>query len=135
MMNPKIFTVEEAKTLLPQVSSALVQLQEKKRRIDLKQVEIDLMEIVNVGSAPVAVRNRQKIDERMNNLNRLVSQYTELFEEIESWGPVVKDVDQGLIDFYHARDQQLVFLCWKQGESQIEYWHDLENGFQGRRDL
>lgn len=134
-MNPKIFTVEEAKALLPQVSSALVQLQEKKRQIDLKQVEIDLMEIVNVGSAPVAAGHRQKIDERMNDLNRLVSQYTELFEEIESWGPVVKDVDQGLIDFYHVKDQQLVFLCWKQGESQIEHWHDLENGFQGRRAL
>ena len=134
-MNPKIFTAEEAKAMLPQVSSALVQLQERKRQIDLKQVEIDLMEIVNVGSAPVAVGNRQKIDERMSDLNRFVSQYTELFEEIEAWGPVVKDVDQGLIDFYHVKDQQLVFLCWKQGESQIEYWHDLENGFQGRRAL
>ncbi len=134
-MNPRIFTKEEAKALLPQVSSALVQLQEKKRQIDLKQVEIDLIEIVNVGSAPVAAGNRQKMDERMSDLNRLVSGYTELFEEIESWGPVVKDVDQGLIDFYHVKDQQLVFLCWKQGESQIEHWHDLEGGFQGRRAL
>ena len=134
-MNPKIFTAEEAKAFLPQVSSALVQLQEKRRRIDLKQVEIDLMEIVNVGSAPVAVGGRQRIDERMSDLNRLISEYTELFEKIESWGPVVKDVDQGLIDFYHVKDQQLVFLCWKQGEAQIGYWHDLESGFQGRRVL
>lgn len=134
-MNPRIFTTEEAKALLPQVSSALVQLQEKKRQIDLKQVEIDLVEIVNVGSVSVAAGNRQKMDERMSNLNRLVSEYTELFEEIESWGPVVKDVDQGLIDFYHVKNQQLVFLCWKQGESQIEHWHDLESGFQGRRAL
>lgn len=134
-MHPKVFTVEEAKALLPQVSSALVQLQEKKRKIDLKQVEIDLMEIVGVGSAPVAAGNRQKMDATVNDLNRLVTQYTELFEEIENWGPIVKDVDQGLIDFYHVRNQQLVFLCWKQGESQIEHWHDLESGFQGRRNL
>lgn len=135
-MHPKIFTVEEARALLPQISSALVILQEKKREIDLKQVEIDLMEIVRAtpfqrtGGA-VGQRN----DEPMTFLNRLVTEYTQLFEKIESWGPIVKDVDQGLIDFYHVRDQELVFLCWKLGESKLEYWHDLESGFQGRRPL
>ncbi len=134
-MNPKIFTVEEARVLLPQVSSALIRLQEKKREIDLKQIDIDLMEIISAAPSQTTGIVRQKSDERMTLLNRLVTEYTRLFEEIESWGPVIKDVDQGLIDFYHVRDQQLVFLCWKLGESKLEYWHDLENGFQGRRSL
>ncbi|MBI1976403.1 MAG: DUF2203 domain-containing protein [Candidatus Omnitrophica bacterium] len=134
-MNPKIFTVEEARVLLPQVSSALTRLQEKKREIDLKQIEIDLMEIISAAPSQTTGIVQQKSDERMTLLNRLVTEYTGLFEEIESWGPVIKDVDQGLMDFYHVRDQQLVFLCWKLGESKLEYWHDLENGFQGRRPL
>lgn len=134
-MGPKIFTVGEANQLLPQISSILLKLQQEKREIDLVQVDIDLIEIVDPVPTQAIRTSRQKIDERMDHLNKLVKEYTELFEEIESWGPVVKDVDQGLIDFYHVRDQQLVFLCWKQGEPKILYWHDLESGFQRRQAL
>lgn len=134
-MSPKIFTMKEAQALLPRVVLVLQRLQEKKKEIDLKQVEIDLMEIVSVGSSQAGSGSRKKLDQRMDDLNRLVAEYTEFFEEVESWGPVIKDIDQGLVDFYHVRNQQLVFLCWRQGEHQISHWHDLESGFGGRQAL
>ena len=28
-----------------------------------------------------------------------------------------------------------VYLCWKLGEPEVLYWHDLEAGFQGRQPL
>ena len=28
-----------------------------------------------------------------------------------------------------------VFLCWKEGEEDIEYWHSLSAGYKGRRPI
>jgi hypothetical protein len=30
-------------------------------------------------------------------------------------------------------DGREVFLCWRLGEPEIQYWHDLEAGFAGRK--
>jgi len=39
----------------------------------------------------------------------------------------------GLIDFVGLRDGREVYLCWKYGEDSIQFWHEIEAGFQGRR--
>jgi len=28
-----------------------------------------------------------------------------------------------------------VFLCWEKDEDDIEYWHDLDTGYAGRKPL
>ena len=39
-------------------------------------------------------------------------------------------------NYPHLRiDGDLVLLCWRRGESRIEYWHTLEAGFRGRQPL
>ena len=32
-------------------------------------------------------------------------------------------------------DGKEIFLCWEDGEEDIEYWHDLEAGYAGRQKL
>ena len=48
---------------------------------------------------------------------------------------MLKDLDTGLLDFPHERDGQVVFLCWHPPEERVEYWHELEAGYQGRQPL
>jgi hypothetical protein len=55
--------------------------------------------------------------------------------EIEEIGVQVKDLEQGLLDFPCVLDGKTVFLCWKQGEKEIGYWHAPEDGFEGRKPL
>lgn len=55
--------------------------------------------------------------------------------EIHGLGAQVKDADEGLVDFPALRGDEEVLLCWKLGEDEIRYWHDLEQGFAGRRPL
>jgi hypothetical protein len=57
-------------------------------------------------------------------------------EELEKGDIVVRDVDQGLIDF-HARgsDGVVYFLCWRDGEDDLGWWHLPEEGFAGRKPL
>lgn len=122
----KHFTVEEANALLPELIELL---QELKAARDHVVVEWQ-------NAAPVvraAPRNgggsqASAYVSGLLRLNRLLKGFTER-------GVLVKDVDSGLVDFPHMRGEEEVLLCWRLGEDRIEYWHDLESGFQGRQPL
>jgi hypothetical protein len=58
-----------------------------------------------------------------------------VIDEIVERGVQVKDIDEGLIDFPARRGGETVLLCWKLGEDEIRYWHTVEDGFAGRREL
>jgi hypothetical protein len=55
--------------------------------------------------------------------------------ELEALDIVVRDVDQGLIDFPALRDGDEVYLCWVLGEPEVGFWHGLDAGFVGRQPL
>ena len=48
---------------------------------------------------------------------------------------VVKNVEQGLVDFPSLRDAREVYLCWHAGEPEIQSWHEVDVGFAGRQPL
>src|ERR671924_124359 len=56
-------------------------------------------------------------------------------ERIQAAGALVKDLDQGLLDFPALRDGEEVLLCWRLGEDEIAYYHGTDEGFAGRRPL
>ena len=59
----------------------------------------------------------------------------DLVEEIESKGIILKGMNEGLVDFPTIRDGKEVYLCWKMPEEKIEYWHDINAGFTGRKPI
>ena len=56
-------------------------------------------------------------------------------EELRAMDVVLRDLDRGLVDFPSMREGREVYLCWEEGEEEIEYWHDLESGYGGREPL
>jgi hypothetical protein len=58
-----------------------------------------------------------------------------LVKDINALGADVKDPMLGLVDFYAARGNGHVLLCYRDDEDTIRYWHDVEAGFAGRRPL
>jgi len=54
-------------------------------------------------------------------------------ETLEELGVQVKDADAGLVDFPARREGRPVLLCWRLGEDEVAYWHDLVEGFAGRK--
>ncbi|TMG28993.1 MAG: DUF2203 family protein [Chloroflexi bacterium] len=55
--------------------------------------------------------------------------------QLQEWGIVLRDPSIGLIDFFHQRQGETVFLCWKLGESRVEWWHPVDTGIAGRERL
>jgi hypothetical protein len=55
--------------------------------------------------------------------------------EVQEFGCVIKDLDIGLLDFPTLFRGREVYLCWKLGEPSISYWHGVDEGFAGRKEI
>jgi hypothetical protein len=128
----KTFTVDEAQSLLPLLESLLKRAIESKR--DAQQVEERLAElgrrIYLAGGMRVDVA---EVGKQRTEMEGHLQRVRESISEIDSIGVQVKDMDSGLLDFPCKVDDQIVLLCWRMGESTIEHWHTIEDGFKGRQ--
>ncbi len=52
-------------------------------------------------------------------LNQELSKFYKTIEELEATGVVMKGLEQGLLDFPSKRFDEDVWLCWKEGETEI----------------
>jgi hypothetical protein len=59
----------------------------------------------------------------------------ETINEVQEFGCVIKDLDIGLLDFPTLFRGREVYLCWKLGEPSISYWHGVDEGFAGRKEI
>jgi hypothetical protein len=55
--------------------------------------------------------------------------------QIDAWGVTLRDIGTGLVDFPALANGRPIWLCWRLGEDDIAWWHDLETGIAGRRPL
>lgn len=130
----RIFTLNEAQTLLPVAEALLVKAQAAGRRAaeierELQQLSQRIFLLGGIHLDIVAVaRRRAEHDKAAQEANDALS-------EIDAIGVQVKDLDKGLLDFPSVLDGKSILLCWKLGEKEIAYWHSPEDGFAGRKPL
>jgi hypothetical protein len=116
----KLFTLEEANRALPLVKAIVHDIVENYRNIR------ETMDQLNERSGDQELKDKVETlkDELMSNV-----------DELHQLGIELKSFEIGLVDFYHIKDEKLVYLCWKLGEEKISWWHDLESGYSGRQPL
>lgn len=123
----KLFTVEEANDLLPQVEQ------------ELERVRLLYAAIAEMRDGAVAAAAASNYGGGMEGGTGYVKKLYEIGKittELNELGIQLKDYTQGLIDFPSMRDGRIVLLCWRLGEpDRIEWWHEVEAGFDGRQRL
>ena len=123
MKHTRHYTLEEANAALGWVGDAIRQLRTARESLGDEEAREALAEAgpQNGGGEP----------------GRVVSQaFLELraaLVQLQEADVVLRDLDRGLVDFPSVRDGHEVYLCWTEDEPEIGYWHDLEDGFAGRR--
>ncbi len=129
---PSLFTLEEAEALLPRLVPLVTQLQELKGKHDeLQETATRLGRRSQTNGHAISddlQRSRQEVASTADAINQLI-------ERITSFGCEVKDLSLGLLDFRTLLDGEEVYLCWKAGESRIEWWHELNTGYSARKRL
>jgi hypothetical protein len=128
---PKVFTVAEADALLPQVAARVARLKALRQGIVGLQARVDIEELAG-GPASQAQGAVQSLLAEINSQSREFHAERAALHEL---GCELKDLARGLVDFLSERDGRLVCLCWMEGEERIAHWHDLDEGFAGRRPL
>lgn len=129
----RYFTPEEANGALAEVRP-LVERMVAHRRAHVealtRQEELEGRIRGNGGDIPPATLAAvaEEVDTEARELARVINLIT-------AHGAQVKDIDEGLIDFPARSGGETVLLCWKLGEDEIRYWHAVEDGFAGRREL
>jgi len=125
-MEERIFTLAEAKSLLPALRSLLSDISEEWEHVRRLNPEVQ------------KARDNAQLDgfsasgvEYVEAVSHLMS----LIHQIRDMGVLLKDAGKGLCDFPYMRNGRVVYLCWQLGEDEIQYWHEIETGFAGREPL
>jgi hypothetical protein len=70
-----------------------------------------------------------------DDLERDVGRLENFIKELTQLGVEFKDPRVGLVDFPAMLDGREVYLCWKLGEDEVGYWHEIDVGFKGRQSV
>jgi hypothetical protein len=102
-------------------------------RARLRELEDEQREVVQIiagNGSGYAVG-----EARGEDFSALATELETTLERLLELGVHVKDLDSGLVDFPALRHGQEVLLCWQVGEESVDYWHDHEEGFAGRKPI
>ena len=125
LVHERHFSREEANALLPQLTALLSQLQERKDELTDTEAHEALSEAAPTNGG----------GEQGRQVGVAFLEVRRILETVERAGIVLRDIDQGLVDFPALMDGREVYLCWELGEDEVGYWHDLEGGYGGREPL
>ena len=125
LVHERHFSREEANALLPQLTALLSQLQEAKDELTDTEAHEALSEAAPTNGG----------GEQGRQVGVAFLEVRRILETVERAGIVLRDIDQGLVDFPALMGGREVYLCWELGEDEVGYWHDLEGGYGGREPL
>lgn len=119
MLFKKHFTVQEAARTLPLAKRIVSDI-------------LDTSQQIRMMSAMLEEEN-----ENHPQIDALMDELKSYFAELEEMGCFYKDwnFSIGLVDFPAIIDEKEVFLCWRSDEPEIKYYHEIEAGYVGRREI
>ena len=128
----RLFSVEEARALLPQVRPVLERLREAFVALrGSRAQEAAQRRAAMADGHPLPLPSPANHEDREQHEETL----RECVDLLDRWGIQLKDPERGLIDFPHERDGVVVLLCYELSETELAYWHPIETGYGGRQPI
>ena len=121
------FSVNDANKILPIVIKKFNYA--KKAKAEVMKMEQQLTSEVT----PTTSLKEYSINKR--KLNSSITKFYQSIEDLENTGVSLKGLDEGLLDFPAKRFDEEIWLCWKEGETEIKFWHEKDSGFMGRKPI
>ena len=120
----KTFSLREAQSLIPRLRTLLMRVAKEYDNLALMNDELE----------------RARANAEFGGGSYLGAAYlkhiaifSEAVHKVQDLGVLIKDFRTGLIDFPYEYEGRIVYLCWKMGEDEINWWHEIEAGFAGRQ--
>ncbi len=117
----KVFTLDEARDLLIKIKPIIE---------DINMKKVELFEHYSRLEEEEDELEKMYCQTKVKELESLIKQG---FLRIEELGGVIKGVDPILVDFLSYHEGRYIWLCWREDEDTIMFWHELNDGFAGRK--
>ncbi|WP_448583264.1 DUF2203 domain-containing protein [Thermocrinis sp.] len=122
-MQLKVFDLDTARETLVLIKPIVEEINSKR---------LELAEVYEKFQEEEDKLEKMYLESHMRELDKLIDS---LFKKIEALGGVIKGVDPILVDFLSFHKNRYIWLCWKEDEETILYWHELNEGFAGRKPI
>jgi hypothetical protein len=149
----RFFDIDSANAAVPELDGILSVLADQ--RAELVRLRDDVLERTGGGEGGSGARGERRSgggadteddrdagaatadDLRLTRLRMqgLIDQMAAGVARIDALGLTLRDIEHGLVDFPALVAGRQIWLCWQRGEPRVDWWHDLDSGFSGRRPL
>lgn len=127
----RFYDIDEANAALPEVERILLDLRDQRAELIRLRNAVLAASPQGEGSAASAA-DRRRIRLRMQGLiDQMQAGVTRLVER----DVTLREIETGLIDFPALANGRPIWLCWRLGENDVEWWHEHDQGFAARRRL
>jgi len=117
----KVFTLKEARELLVKIKPIVEDIRHKREELKSLYEELSIQE---------DELEQMYVKTKIKELEAQIKRHLARIEEL---GGVIKGLEPLLVDFLSEHNGRYIWLCWKEDEETIMYWHELNEGFVGRR--
>ena len=140
----RFYDLDSANARIPEMREILEQLKSQREDlIRLRDLVLERQEAVEAGGEPAGSQPRSPDDDGPEDelrlirlrMQGLIDQMQAGVARIDVLGITLRDIESGLIDFPALASGRQIWLCWRLGEDDIGWWHELSEGVSGRREL
>ena len=121
------FTLNQANEILPSVIKKFKDIVNMKNEVIRIQSDLE--------TNPRYMTSLKDYIIKKQELNTAITNFYKSIEDLEVTGVSIKSIDQGLLDFPSLMFNEEIWLCWKEGETEIKFWHGKDEGFNGRKPI
>ena len=123
----KYYSVDGAEEMIPVLKPQLLKLLKLSKAIDL----LDAIDIQYEDEYETIKKDVQ--------MNKKFHEYSLKFckeiEKLLNAGIVLKDLEEGLINFFGVHQGREIFLCWKIGKDNISTWYEADSDYEFRKPI
>jgi hypothetical protein len=126
----RYYDIDAANARVLELRPVLEQLRADRDEIAAAQEELSRFGASNGSSDHAAERVR-----REEHIREVVHRMEAAVAQIDAWSVTLRDIPSGLVDFPALVSGRPVWLCWRLGEGDIDWWHEYDTGMRGRKPL
>jgi hypothetical protein len=126
----RFYGIDEANERVHELRPLLEEL-----RADRAAVAVAQRELVKARTTNGSAEHAEDLARREEEIRDIVRRMQRDVAQIDEWGISLRDIATGLVDFPALANGRPIWLCWRLGEDEINWWHENEVGFEQRKPL
>ena len=138
----RFFDLDDANAALPELRAILTTLRDERTQLIALRDEFARQTTPErrasapsepgTGDPAPGAEERRRLRLRMQGV---IDQMQAGVARIDELGVTLREIETGLIDFPALVSGRQVWLCWRLGEDDVAWWHELSDGVTGRKPL